>query len=347
MSWSYTGGGNAAGDWVRAEFPIPGAEEKTRIRSHREYVNVHLKYAHLANLRKGLKRFYGVVHSTTRVPRVGDPDFYEFTKMINPTGLRGQNAKGYNNLIALNQRLIGPVPYRGGEIAIDAGLYSVEAASLLEPYLRLAESLSQTAAGMFSGPAALLAEPLRQAFLGLIGDKGDMLEIGLVDSFPAPYQCRILVMPPSQNSDAGPYTVREDGHVLTADNRVVLDRSYLVLDITATEHHGHWSSVPGLSAAYMKIAEVLQQKGHGPEYDEELRRFRFTVESSDDLTASDAAQICKEVERRFRGIEPPRSGRQIRGWRGNGIQIPELSELDPFGLGAADTGSDGDSVAES
>lgn len=335
MSWSYTGGGKAVRDWVRAEFPVPGVEEKTRIRSHREYVNVHLKYAHLANLRKGLKRFYGVVHSTTRVPRVGDPDFYEFTKMYNPAGLRGQNAKGYSNLIALNQLLIGPVPYRGGEISIDAGLYSVEAESLLEPYLHLVESLSRAASGMFSGPAALLAEPLRQGFLGLMGDKGDMLEVGLVDSWPAPYQCRILVMPPSQNGDAGPYTVTEDGHVHTADNRVVLDRSYLVLDITATDHHGSWSSVPGLSPAYVRVAEIFRREGHSPDFEDELQRFRVTVETCDDLTANDAAQIFKEVERRFRRIKPPPSSRNIRGGQGKSVDVPELSELDPFGLGDA------------
>ena len=319
----------ASASWICQESPLPGQTEMTRIRPGREYVTVSLKYAHVANLRKGLRRFYGVVHSQVHVPGTGNPPNLEFGQLFAPPGLRGQNAKGFANLISLDRRLLGPVPYRGGALDVDLGLYSVEAENLLEPYLGVLESLSVVASGCFAGPAAVIAEPLRKGFLGLVsGRRADLLEAGLQKSWSTPRQSLMLVMPP-RPSNQDRYTVRHDGHVMDENDNLVLDRSYLVLELRATSIREDWFDIPELVRLNERIKDYFVERDPDG-VKAAIERFQVAAIASDDLFAHDAAKICEEVAARWAEVRLPT--RNVRGAAGDPVQLPNLNEMNPFGL---------------
>ena len=67
----------------------------------------------------------------------------------------------------LDQRLLGPVPYVGGDIQAEVGLFSVASGDLTGPYLKLLDLLSQAATVSFIGLALPFVEPIKQGINAL------------------------------------------------------------------------------------------------------------------------------------------------------------------------------------
>ncbi|RZM18123.1 MAG: hypothetical protein EOO88_41565, partial [Pedobacter sp.] len=62
-----------------------------------------------------------------------------------PTAMRDLDPNRLDRIIQSNYRLMGPVPYVGGDIRVEIGLLSVASADLAAPYLQLLETLSDKA----------------------------------------------------------------------------------------------------------------------------------------------------------------------------------------------------------
>jgi len=119
-------------DWVFAPIASPSGEERQLVPVEEAYVSVILRSARIVNVRSGLTRFYGVVHSLARLPHLSGEDA-EFATVAVPTLLKELDSKHIDRIVQTNHRLLGPAPYVGGDLQLEVGLLSVAAADLAAP----------------------------------------------------------------------------------------------------------------------------------------------------------------------------------------------------------------------
>jgi hypothetical protein len=168
-------------DWIYAELSpdqVPLPARSGEVEPESAYLSMFLRSARIVDVRRGLKRFYAVVHSTIKLPhRTGDASF---SVVVAPAALRDIDTDRLDRVIQLNQRLLGPVPYVGGDLEIEVGLFSVATSDLVGPYLELLETLSRTAGVAFIGSALPFVGPIVHG-INLLAGGGDVtiLEFGL------------------------------------------------------------------------------------------------------------------------------------------------------------------------
>src|SRR5262249_50868308 len=144
------------------------------------YVSIYLRSARIVDVRRGLRRFYGVVHSTTRLAsRTGR--YAEFSTVVAPPQLWDVEADRPDHFILLSHRLLGPVPYVGGDLEAEVGLFSVASAELTAPYIGLLDAMSRQAGVTFINVARPFVTPLVQGINLLCGASASTLEIGLAN----------------------------------------------------------------------------------------------------------------------------------------------------------------------
>ena len=155
---------------------------------------MYVKSARIVNVRQGLTKFYGVVNSSMAVPHLSGASA-EFNVITTPAFLKNVDAAHIDRVIQLDQRLLGPIPYRGGQLTLEIGLFSIKAVDLAAPYLEVLETMSKQAGVAFINAALPFAEPLKTGINLLVGG-GDSspLEIGVAASAWTPETGYFVVM---------------------------------------------------------------------------------------------------------------------------------------------------------
>src|SRR5215468_55481 len=144
------------------------------VQAGQEYLTIDLEALHIVNVRKGLTKFYGAVHSNIGIPYLSG-EMREFQFLSTPPELGEADAKNLDRVIPGPFRLLDGVPYRGGKIDLEVGLFSIVAADLAGPYLNLLGDLSQKAGVAFVSAAIPFVDVLHSGFKAIAG--GDTLEI--------------------------------------------------------------------------------------------------------------------------------------------------------------------------
>jgi hypothetical protein len=149
----------------------------------KQYVSVMLRQLHIVNARVGFSRFYGAVEFFGRLPHLsGTPA--EFASMTSPSRLRDVAKKDKGNFAIGDQRLLGPVPYLGGDLEIEIGLFIIKSQDLLMPYLELLGELSKSAGVAYFSVVAPYVSAIKHGAAALIQAEGSSsLEIGAAVTF--------------------------------------------------------------------------------------------------------------------------------------------------------------------
>ena len=117
-------------DWTFSPVGAPGAA----VDAESAYLNVFLDSMRVVHIRKGLQRFYGTVSSYCALPHRSNGTA-EFFVVNTPTHLKDASPSELARVLNLKTRLLGPVPYRGGDLQLQVGLFSIGAGDLSGPYL--------------------------------------------------------------------------------------------------------------------------------------------------------------------------------------------------------------------
>ena len=122
------------------------------------------------------------VNSLISVPHLSGAKA-EFNVITTPAFLENIDAAHIDRVIQLDQRLLGPIPYRGGQLALEIGLFSIKSVDLAAPYLEVLEAMSKQAGVAFINAALPFAGPLKTGINLLVGGGDNSpLEIGLAAS---------------------------------------------------------------------------------------------------------------------------------------------------------------------
>lgn len=116
--------------------------------------------------------------------RTGHPA--ELVTITTPDTLRGADPRHLDRVITSTTRLLDAVPYRGGDLDIEIGLFSLPASNLLGPYLEFLSDVATAATVAHLPTAAALILPLRKAIDRLFGSADARLELGLAHTWPEP-----------------------------------------------------------------------------------------------------------------------------------------------------------------
>lgn len=284
------------------------------------YLSVYLKSLYLGDVRKGLTRYYGAVTSSCSVSSKAGGRA-EAVTVSTPDQLKNADAAHLDRVVVDNQRLLGPIPYVGGDLDVEVGLFSIAAADLLGPYLAVLEDLAKVAGGAFVQAAQPFVAPVTRGLRLLLGD-GDAkaLEIGLAKTWTQPETGLFAVA----RIPAGVQALAYDPQLrmLTLAGQPVRE-PHMVLSVEATGERSDWQQIPELLAAYGDIKrEALRQDLARAE--EALAAFRVTARFSPDLIGGDAdrivAAVKAEVDAAFGAVRTSREAMR-------GIRVREFGEL--------------------
>jgi len=316
-----------AEDWTFAKIdpantPVKSAQTIT---ANGAYVSIRLASLRIVNVRAGITKFYGAVHSYIALAHRSGPKA-EFNVLTTPARLKDIDAAHLDAVIQANIPLLKTVPYRGDDIELEVGLFSIEAQNLAGPFLALLGQISDLAGVSYVKNALTFAQPLTEGIRLLTGRTSDsVLEVGLRANLSTPETGYYIVMRAPKG------TIKTDRlHVSSTDERLtdedgiaIRDIPYMVLRVDATPERQAFFEIPELAQTYQEL-QAMVRDGDYDKTKDALAVFRRTALTSDELLFADARKLVAAVEAEVEVILPQRTT------SGGETILKELASFTPF-----------------
>lgn len=317
-------------DWFYHYMPVdqtPGDIESRELEQDEDYVEVWLKSTRIVNVRKGLSKFYGTVHSYISLLD-GNGDLAEFNVVTTPGKLAEMDAKNLDRVINMNKKLLGPAAYTGGDLEMEIGLFSIKSADLAQPFISLLEDMSGLAGVSFIATALPYADPIKKGINLLTGGADDtVLEIGLAQTFAKLKTGYYVVMrAPKDSIDAADLKIEADYKLVDKNGKAIKDFPYMVLAIDSTKEKDDWKSIPELKQAYAELKNELRNSEDELAMVDAFKFFKRIVLTSSDLIFDDKQKIIDKVEETVSAVVDT-----IKGEGSKTVSvIPELEDIDIY-----------------
>lgn len=289
--------------WTYAEIP----SNKTPIGLMREpftpdeaYLNVVLQSFRIVDVRRGLTKLYGTVQSFCQLASpAGHPS--PFHVVTTPGDLQKVDAAHLDRTITQSIRLLGPVPYSGGDVTLEIGLFSVEEENLAKPFLDVLQTMSTVAGTSFVSTALPFVTPIEQGVNSLLGGGAGGLEIGLYKGFIMPDQppqtgYYAIIRAPKGSLDVSKLRVDNDQRLVDDESGTEIGNyPYLVFSIEKSTNRSDWREVPAVQTSY---AQLLKEEATGDisKIRDALAAFKVSVLASPDLLPPDKNVVIQRVD---------------------------------------------------
>lgn len=333
MGWWSAGRRKQANTWTYAEIPPErtpegaGSLPRVTVASDAAYVEVILHSFRVCDVRKGLSQFWGTLHSFIDVAHAS-AQRAGFHVVATPGELRNVNAENVDRVICMGKRLLGPVPYRGDDLEMELGLFSVKSTDLAAPYLHLLQHLSDQAGVSDLRLALPFAGPIREGIDLLTGaDQDTILEIGLSKAFH-PLKTGYYAVMRANAGVVDPSKFRVDGaHRLVDDSSgmPIGHSPYLLFSIRAMPRRDLWFELPDIKSAYEVLKHAVESDRGGA--NDAFTFFRITTLLSPDLLFDHAQTLVDKVHREISAVLG--TGPVLTRSSTN-LQLPELKDIDIF-----------------
>lgn len=306
------------------------------------YAVVRLAEMFLGTSRRLWRRFSPLVHSFVNTGGAADQH-----SVAGPGRLQDLGDTNLDRVIVLNQRVAGPIPYRGDELGVLCGLYSVPRADSVAALMNTLGAISELA-GPQAAAAAKIADVVKSGVDSILGLGSTDLQLAVRDTFgaggnPLRSGFHVAVGTSPNNVPAEELWLR-DGRLhhgrSAALARPFTGNDYLVLQIERLDHRPDWAGLPGLMQYEARFSEVLRGAGNANAKRAELNaawpQFRESLIGSPDLTRADAEYICTlvqaDLEQRLTSLDAggPFETRALDGGRVPGrADVVDFTLIDP------------------
>jgi hypothetical protein len=289
-------------DWVFAPLTadqVPD-EPKTNdtVSNNEAYLSITLRSMRIVNVRQLTKKFYGLVHSFITLNHLSGADA-TFQTVTTPSELRKIDPKRLDRIVAANIPLLQYVPYRGGKVGLELGLFSVEEADLAGPFIDLLQTMASQAGVSVVSAALPFALPLKKGIDAILGSTdGTILETGVTTSFDPPKTGWWVVMraPKGEINVNDLIVTPSDFRLLNYQTKQpIKNYPYIVLSITQSTERPDWFKVPDINKPYQELRAAVR-KGDYNAAKELISTFRRAALTSDDLITKDSARIATLVK---------------------------------------------------
>jgi hypothetical protein len=286
-----------ASTWACLEFGLGSAlPDNSVVAPNSGYLSILLKALQLKNVRKGLVRFSGAVHSFISIPHLSGntASFHVFTS---PATLQNIDSKNADRILVMDQRLLGPIPYRGGDLNMQIGLFSIRESDVTEAYIKVLESMSKAAGVSYISAALPFVAPLRDGVNLLAGtDSESILEIGLARIFnPVKTGYYAVVREEKQRATELGLSIASDGSLYSA-GIPYKGAPYLVIGVEVHRERPDWFQIPELAKTYNDLLEAVRSAGNNERVRDAGVVFKRTALTSPDLLTVDAQRLVRQIE---------------------------------------------------
>ncbi|WP_299217433.1 hypothetical protein [uncultured Aquimarina sp.] len=294
-----------AEDWFYCHVPPDQTPNDITIKELQpdvDYLNVFLKKMRVVSVRKGLSKFYGAVHSYCNLYHPSGVNA-EFNVVTTASKLMELDAKNIDRVVSMDQRMVGPTAYKGGDFDMEIGLFSIKSADLAKPYLGLLQEASTMAGVSFIGTALPYAGIIKKGVDLITGSQADtILEIGLSKTFATIKTGYYVVMRIDKDKvNQKDIFIDKDSRLVDRNGKAIKDYPYIVIQISGTNEKDDWARIPELQEAYKKLMDDVRKLDFTSSEDS-LTVFRRTVLTSNDLNFNDAKRIVKQVQDKVKEI---------------------------------------------
>jgi hypothetical protein len=290
--------------WLEAG-QVPDRLGREPIRAGTDYLRIDLRALEVVYVQKGLTKFYGIVNSVVALTHLGEGTA-QFHAVIAPPDLKDVDAADLERFISFNRPLAGPVPYRGGDVDIQVGLFSVASASLLDPYLGLLEEIGNKCSVEFINLALPYAGLLTTGIALLTGSSNTKsLEVGVWTNLTDLRSGWLLIM----RADRAKFPLKRlkalavegDDAKLMEGEQQIKEYPYVILRVSGSSRRDDFAKIPELKGQHDLYREALRsndaEKAH-----EALQSFRRYLFTCPDLLKTDATRIYGEATNDFQDL---------------------------------------------
>jgi len=287
-------------DWFYSNLPADQTPDSVVVKTlnpGEEYLSIILKSMRIVNIRKGLSKFYATVHSHIEIAHLSGTNA-SFNLVTTPGNLEKLDGTKIDRVLNLNRRLLGPVPYRGSDVKIEVGLFSIKEADLAAPFINLLSSMSSLGGVSFITTALPYVKPLEEG-IALLTGSGDktILEIGInieLDKIQTGYLV-VMRVDKDQIDSSNLIIDKNDYKLIDKKGNAIKDYPYMVFEISSSIKRDDWFNIPDISLSYNKLQADVK-KGNYNDASESLKYFKRVVYTSPDLLLKDAKVIYGKIE---------------------------------------------------
>lgn len=269
--------------------------EPKPIDPNKGYLNIVLRSMRIVNVRVAFQKLYGVVHSFATLPIYATEEA-KFNVVTTPNNLKNIDKDRLDRVIQGDKELVGPVPYRGGKVKLEIGLFAVNSENLLDKYLTLLGELADAAGVNYIRQAIPFVGPIQRGISMLLGVGGpSSLLVGLqaaIDPIAGHYV--ITDADIKSDFDLSSLKLGNNYRLYRQNGDPFKDNPYMVFSVYSTPVRHTWFDIPEIGTAFANLRLAIQS-GTPKSIKENHDIFAKAVLSSPDLLIQDAKRIVNEV----------------------------------------------------
>jgi len=278
--------GNPAPPPSRSSLPLG-----TTVDPESAYLHLSLGAMRLSATRRRSQTYYGSVISSCGI--LGDSGWTELAAVAAPNALRGVDPKHLDRVITATTSLISAVPYRGGGLDLEIGLFALPEEYLLGPYLDFLSDVAGIASGFLplagAMAAAALLPAVHKGLDQLFGaSTRAILDVGLLRKWEPPITGHYAVVRGVLEPTGG-FRVSTAGRLLLPDGTEV-QAPYLVLRLDARTERETWREIPEVSLAHQRLKAAVRS-GDVQAAKWAVGEFRRIADDSPGLLSEDAQRL--------------------------------------------------------
>ena len=293
---------------------VVGPASGTEIGADNSYFIIRLSEVYLARSRTLWRKFYPVVHAW------GATETGQEHGLAAPTQLQQVSDAGLDRVVTVNARLIGPTPYRGGDVSLVTGLYAIPGDDAAQALVATISAL--TALTGLAIPAGNIAKVVTDGVDKILGLDKTTLRLGVCDTFYAPGNLLRTGFHVGLGTEVADVDFSQlwlrNGHLVKGPDPMAAkpyqDHDYVVVGVERREVREDWPGLPGMTELQEKLEGIMKL----PHSTVALKREKLaafwpevvqTLTSSPHLTTANAnfiaANIAANLKERLEALESP------------------------------------------
>ena len=256
----------------------------------KNYVEIRLESMRAPFKRVIGREYYGTVHSFITLNSLAGSGQAKFDVVTTPGALQKVDPQNIKNVIVRNIPLLGTVPYRGGDVNIEAGVFSVMEKDLIAPFLKVVQSISETAGVSVVGQAMPFIQPIENAIYQLLGASETKLEIGIKE--PVNREGYLVAVANSEKDFLPSLKLKDDGKLYKGTDEV--KDPYMVLTVRTTKNREDYSIIPEILKALQELYAGIRT-GTEESINQFFEAFSLVTRGCLDLLPEDAEKIINQT----------------------------------------------------
>jgi hypothetical protein len=280
-------------------FPYSGAP----IKIDECYIELYVESLRLTQARRFATTFNGVVYTFVSISREGDVQA-QLAAVSKPQKLTQLDGKSLDKVITVSKQMMGAVPWRGGALSLELGLFSVKTGNLLTPVLDYVTKVSSAAGASFVGAVKPFLPLITEGMDLIAGQTAETaIEVGIdTDINISASGVHAIIDAPKNKINVSKLSLDPTDHKLLLDGQP-LQYGYCVFSIRRVDQKADYGEIPELKERYAAFQKAIRDNKIN-EAKDALTAFRLAAIASPDLISSDAQRLVDKAQQKLNAAFP-------------------------------------------